>query len=119
MQVECQNANALVAAKLRRFAHAADLSLRELADVLGVEYKTLTNHLGGGPIAKSRGSFYARLERIESLGCGRVAVTLRYVPTRKRWGWKMTALQRRALLVDHVAPVTIVKLARGGGVLVR
>lgn len=60
------------------------LSLREFADVFGVEYMTIVNHLKPGKqMARSRQRWYHRLESVD-VQADVVTITLRYHPTRKR-----------------------------------
>lgn len=73
--------------KLRALVSVAPISVQELADVIGVEYKTLVNHLGGRRMTQCRRAWYHRVDRIELWGTDEVHVIVRYRPTRKRWGW--------------------------------
>lgn len=90
-----------VAARSRLCAivRSVPLALHELADVMGVEPRTVSNHLAGRPIAQSRAAWYHRVESID-VRDGRVTITLRYLPTRKRWGWRRPRGQRRIAYSD-------------------
>lgn len=86
-------------AKLFALVRSSPLSVRELANVFGIEEVTLHNHLRGKTIAQKRQSWYNMLEAVEVVD-GLVYIVLRYRPTRKRWGWKFTAAQRAAQFSD-------------------
>lgn len=73
--------------KIRVIAERAQLSFRELADVIGVEYKTIINHLAGRKMAGARVDWYQRLEAID-VADDCITIVMRYRPTRKRWGWR-------------------------------
>jgi hypothetical protein len=80
---------------IRAMAHAASLSLREFAAVLGVEYRTVLNHLGSRRrISATRLDWYGRLEAIEVRGAF-IHLVIRYHPTRKRAGWKLPKQRRQ------------------------
>lgn len=89
--------------KLHALARGTSLGVRELAEVIGVEYMTIRNHLDGRKIARSRVDWYHRLEAIDVHSDGYVCLLIRYRPTRKRWGWKLNAAQRRAIFSAVVA----------------
>ncbi len=83
--------------KLKALVRAMPISNRELADVIGVEYKTLVNHLAGRTMSQGRRDWYHRVLRIEMHGADEIHVVVRYRPTRKRWGWKLSQEEKRML----------------------
>lgn len=69
--------------KLRGLLLAGPLCVRELAEVMGVEYSTLRCHLAGKRIASARVDWYHRVESLRVEG-DRVHLVVRLHLTRAR-----------------------------------
>jgi hypothetical protein len=74
--------------RLRRIIWDSGLSIREVADAIGVASSTLERHLGGRMPCRERTDWYLRLESVSAVDDYLLITVKRAAPTRKCCGWR-------------------------------